>query len=59
MFGQYLQGIDIYLKDVHAVGVYGWNTIFETVIGEWLEDISRNQVNLIINLLFSKNLFIS
>ncbi|KAI4367619.1 hypothetical protein MLD38_023335 [Melastoma candidum] len=42
------KGIDLSLKDVHAVGVYGWNTVFETVIGEWLEDISQNQINKVI-----------
>ncbi|KAI4375988.1 hypothetical protein MLD38_013792 [Melastoma candidum] len=42
------KGIDLYLKDVHAVGVYGWNSVFETVIGEWLEDISQNQINKVI-----------
>jgi hypothetical protein len=26
------------------MGVYGWNSICETVAAEWLEDISKNQV---------------
>eukprot|EP00268_Persea_americana_P033736 TRINITY_DN33367_c0_g1_i1.p1 TRINITY_DN33367_c0_g1~~TRINITY_DN33367_c0_g1_i1.p1 ORF type:complete len:2069 (+),score=417.13 TRINITY_DN33367_c0_g1_i1:91-6297(+) len=39
-----LKGIELELKHVHAVGVYGWSNVCETVIGEWLEDISRNQV---------------
>lgn len=39
-----LQGIDLKLKQVCAGGVYGWNNIFETVMGEWLEDIANNQV---------------
>lgn len=39
-----MQGIELELKHVHAVGVYGWSNVCETVIGEWLEDISRNQV---------------
>ncbi|XP_042376736.1 autophagy-related protein 2-like isoform X2 [Zingiber officinale] len=38
------KGIDLKLKQVCAIGVYGWNNIFETVIGEWLEDIANNQV---------------
>ncbi|KAJ0967668.1 hypothetical protein J5N97_024585 [Dioscorea zingiberensis] len=37
-------GIDLQLKHVCVVGVYGWNSIFETVVGQWLEDISHNQV---------------
>nr|XP_010932621.1 autophagy-related protein 2 isoform X1 [Elaeis guineensis] len=39
------KGIDLHLKHVCAVGVYGWSSICETVFGEWLEDISRNQVH--------------
>lgn len=39
-----MQGIELKLKHVHAVGVYGWSIVCETIIGEWLEDISRNQV---------------
>ncbi|CAA7392036.1 unnamed protein product [Spirodela intermedia] len=39
------KGIDIQLKPVHAVGVYGWGSVCETVIGEWLEDISQNQIH--------------
>lgn len=39
-----LQGIDLKLKHVSAMGVYGWNSICETVGAEWLEDISKNQV---------------
>ncbi|MQM00160.1 hypothetical protein Taro_032893, partial [Colocasia esculenta] len=42
------KGIDIQLKPVHAVGVYGWGSVCETVIGEWLEDISHNQVHKIL-----------
>ena len=39
-----VQGIDLKLKNVSATGVYGWNSICETVAAEWLEDISKNQV---------------
>jgi autophagy-related protein 2 len=39
-----VQGIDLKLKNVSAMGVYGWNSICETVAAEWLEDISKNQV---------------
>jgi len=38
------QGIDLKLKHVSAMGVYGWNSICDTVAAEWLEDISKNQV---------------
>lgn len=40
-----LKGIDLKLKNVSAMGVYGWNSICETVAAEWLEDISKNQVH--------------
>ncbi|ERM97144.1 autophagy-related protein 2 isoform X1 [Amborella trichopoda] len=39
------KGIDLQLKHVHAVGLYGWASVCETVFGEWLEDISHNQVH--------------
>ncbi|KAL5992771.1 hypothetical protein ACLOJK_013690 [Asimina triloba] len=39
------KGIELQLKDVHAVDIYGWSNVCETVIGEWLEDISQNQVH--------------
>ena len=39
-----MQGIELNLKHIHAVGVYGWSSVCETIIGEWLEDISQNQV---------------
>lgn len=39
------KGIDLQLKHVDAVGVYGWNSVCETVVGQWLEDISHNQVH--------------
>jgi hypothetical protein len=38
------QGIDLKLKHVSAMGVYGWNSICDTVAAEWLEDVSKNQV---------------
>ncbi|XP_071733670.1 autophagy-related protein 2 [Rutidosis leptorrhynchoides] len=37
------KGVDLKLKHVQAVGVYGWSSVCETIIGEWLEDISQNQ----------------
>ncbi|OVA15794.1 Autophagy-related [Macleaya cordata] len=39
------KGIELQLKHVHAVGVYGWSSVCETIVGEWLEDISHNQVH--------------
>ncbi|KAL0928093.1 hypothetical protein M5K25_002333 [Dendrobium thyrsiflorum] len=39
------KGIDLQLKQVCAVGIYGWASVCETVVGQWLEDISRNQVH--------------
>ncbi|XAR59460.1 hypothetical protein NMG60_11015302 [Bertholletia excelsa] len=39
------KGVELQLKHVHAVGVYGWNSVCETIIGEWLEDISQNQIS--------------
>lgn len=39
-----MQGVELQLKHVQAVGVYGWGSVCETVVGEWLEDISHNQV---------------
>lgn len=39
------KGIELELKHVHAVGVYGWNGVCETIAREWLEDISQNQVH--------------
>ncbi|KAG0447467.1 hypothetical protein HPP92_028321 [Vanilla planifolia] len=39
------KGIDLDLKHVCAIGVYGWGSVCETVIGQWLEDISHNQVH--------------
>lgn len=39
------KGIDLKLKQVSAMGVYGFNNICEIVAAEWLEDISKNQVH--------------
>ncbi|KAL5651363.1 hypothetical protein ACJX0J_036821, partial [Zea mays] len=39
------KGIDLKLKHVSAMGVYGWSSIGDTVAAEWLEDISKNQVH--------------
>ncbi|KAF2294790.1 hypothetical protein GH714_018105 [Hevea brasiliensis] len=39
------KGVELKLKHVHAVGVYGWGNVCETTIGEWLEDISQNQMH--------------
>lgn len=38
------KGVELQLKRVQGKGVYGWSCICETIIGEWLEDISQNQV---------------
>nr|DAD41239.1 TPA_asm: hypothetical protein HUJ06_015562 [Nelumbo nucifera] len=39
------KGIELQLKHVHAVGVYGWSSVCETIAGAWLEDISQTQVH--------------
>lgn len=39
------KGVELKLKHVEAVGVYGWSSVCETIFGEWLEDISQNQVH--------------
>uniref|UniRef100_J3MD50 Autophagy-related protein 2 n=1 Tax=Oryza brachyantha TaxID=4533 RepID=J3MD50_ORYBR len=39
------KGINLKLKQVSAMGVYGFNNICEIVAAEWLEDISKNQVH--------------
>lgn len=39
------KGIELKLKHVQAVGVYGWSSVCETIIGEWLDDIAQNQVH--------------
>ena len=33
------------LKHTSAVGIYGWGSVCETVAGQWLEDITQNQVS--------------
>lgn len=43
------KGIELHLKPVQAVGVYGWNNVCETIIGEWLEDISQNQIHKVLH----------
>ncbi|XP_062022613.1 autophagy-related protein 2 isoform X2 [Rosa rugosa] len=42
------KGVELQLKRVHAVGIYGWGSVCETIIGEWLEDISQNQIHKIL-----------
>lgn len=39
------KGVELQLKHVQAAGVYGWSNVWETAIGEWLEDISQNQIH--------------
>ncbi|KAJ4716330.1 autophagy-related protein 2-like [Melia azedarach] len=39
------KGVELKLKHVHAVGIYGWGGVCETIVGEWLEDISQNQIH--------------
>lgn len=39
------KGVELQLKHVQAVGVYGWGSVCETIVGDWLEDISQNQVH--------------
>ncbi|XP_039063001.1 autophagy-related protein 2-like [Hibiscus syriacus] len=39
------KGVELELKHVHAIGVYGWGSVCETIIGQWLEDISQNQIH--------------
>ncbi|KAE9607271.1 putative vacuolar protein sorting-associated protein [Lupinus albus] len=42
------KGVELNLKHVHAAGIYGWGSVCETTIGEWLEDISQNQIHKIL-----------
>ncbi|KAF7840850.1 autophagy-related protein 2 [Senna tora] len=42
------KGVELNLKHVHAAGIYGWGSVCETIIGEWLEDISHNQIHKIL-----------
>ncbi|GKV37988.1 hypothetical protein SLEP1_g45946 [Rubroshorea leprosula] len=39
------KGIELELKHVHAIGIYGWGGVGETIIGEWLEDVFQNQIH--------------
>jgi autophagy-related protein 2 len=39
------KGIELQLKHVHAAGIYGWGNVCETILGEWLEDVSQNQIH--------------
>ncbi|EEF43703.1 autophagy-related protein 2 isoform X2 [Ricinus communis] len=39
------KGVELELKHVQAAGVYGWGNVCETILGEWLEDISQNQIH--------------
>ncbi|KAB1207098.1 Autophagy-related protein 2 [Morella rubra] len=42
------KGVELLLKQVHAVGIYGWGSVCEAIVGEWLEDISQNQIHKIL-----------
>ncbi|RDX78353.1 Autophagy-related protein 2, partial [Mucuna pruriens] len=42
------KGVELNLKHVHASGIYGWASVGETAVGEWLEDISQNQIKKIL-----------
>lgn len=42
------KGIELNLKHVHASGIYGWGSVCEAALGEWLEDISQNQIHKIL-----------
>ncbi|XP_019421294.1 PREDICTED: autophagy-related protein 2 [Lupinus angustifolius] len=42
------KGVELNLKHVHAAGIYGWGSVCETTVGEWLEDISQNQIHKIL-----------
>ncbi|KAG8368366.1 hypothetical protein BUALT_Bualt15G0038000 [Buddleja alternifolia] len=39
------KGVELQLKHVQGVGLYGWSSVCETILGEWLEDISQNQIH--------------
>ncbi|KAH6772666.1 hypothetical protein C2S51_011070 [Perilla frutescens var. frutescens] len=39
------KGVELQLKHVQGTGLYGWGSVCETIMGEWLEDISQNQVH--------------
>ncbi|CAK7329864.1 unnamed protein product [Dovyalis caffra] len=42
------KGVELHLKHVRAFGVYGWGSVCETIIGEWLVEISQNQMHKIL-----------
>ncbi|XP_068466157.1 autophagy-related protein 2 isoform X2 [Phaseolus vulgaris] len=42
------KGVELNLKHVHASGVYGWASVCEITAGDWLEDISQNQIHKIL-----------
>ncbi|KAJ6692541.1 AUTOPHAGY-RELATED 2 ISOFORM A [Salix purpurea] len=42
------KAVELQLKHVHAVGVYGWGSVCEIIIGEWLVEISQNQMHKIL-----------
>nr|KYP76347.1 Autophagy-related protein 2 [Cajanus cajan] len=42
------KGVELNLKHVHASGIYGWASVCETAVGEWLEDISHKQIHKIL-----------
>ncbi|KAL1290521.1 hypothetical protein HN51_059004 [Arachis hypogaea] len=42
------KGVELNLKHVHAAGIYGWGSVCETAVGEWLVDISQSQVHKIL-----------
>ncbi|CAI9104344.1 OLC1v1002993C1 [Oldenlandia corymbosa var. corymbosa] len=39
------KGVELQLKHVSSLGIYGWGSVCERVLGEWLEDISQNQIH--------------
>ncbi|CAH9100395.1 unnamed protein product [Cuscuta europaea] len=39
------KGVEMNLKHVLGTGVFGWDCVCEMIIGEWLEDISQNQIH--------------
>ncbi|KAJ7967449.1 Autophagy-related protein 2 [Quillaja saponaria] len=42
------KGVELCLKNVESAGIYGWGSVCETILGEWLEDISQNQIHKIL-----------
>ncbi|KAJ7546728.1 hypothetical protein O6H91_08G051700 [Diphasiastrum complanatum] len=39
------KGIELQLKQVRAAGIHGWGSLSGVVFGEWLQDISQNQIH--------------